>query len=322
MDRRPTLSACSARPTGARRSWRQTIDSVIAQTYPDWELIVVDNGMSDEIAEIVRRYLARSPGPADPPAQPPADRWHRDRRARRRPAATWCRWTATTSCCPSSAGGWPRCSAERPEIDALSCDAYLFRRRLRTQPGALVPAAPDRTGALADHRRHGRPARRHARTSPRSAGRPGSPPAATPPGTEMVEDIGLFLRLIASGHDVRVLPERLVRYRLRDDSVVPRPELGRGLRPQPGTDLLGRPPRPPGTRRRWRCWTQRLRGLRYEQALRRARWAFLQRRRRRRAGRGPRRLPAAGDRAQLWRCWSGCSLAPACCGWSTRSSGG
>ncbi len=38
------------------------------------------------------------------------------------------------------------------------------------------------------------------------------------PGTEMVEDIGLFLRLINSGHDVRVLPERLARYRFRDDS--------------------------------------------------------------------------------------------------------
>ena len=33
-----------------------TIDSVLAQTRADWELVVVDNGMSDEIAAIVLGY--------------------------------------------------------------------------------------------------------------------------------------------------------------------------------------------------------------------------------------------------------------------------
>lgn len=35
---------------------RETIDSVIAQTYPEWEMIIVDDGSKDESAEIVREY--------------------------------------------------------------------------------------------------------------------------------------------------------------------------------------------------------------------------------------------------------------------------
>ena len=35
---------------------RETIDSVIAQTYPKWEMIIVDDGTKDNSAEIVRGY--------------------------------------------------------------------------------------------------------------------------------------------------------------------------------------------------------------------------------------------------------------------------
>lgn len=34
----------------------ETIESVLAQTYPQWEMIVVDDGSKDDSAEIVRRY--------------------------------------------------------------------------------------------------------------------------------------------------------------------------------------------------------------------------------------------------------------------------
>ena len=37
----------------------KSIDSVIGQTYPNWELILVDDGSSDESAEIVKDYMAR-----------------------------------------------------------------------------------------------------------------------------------------------------------------------------------------------------------------------------------------------------------------------
>ena len=36
----------------------ETIQSVLAQTRPDWELIVVDNGNSDEMARIIGRLTS------------------------------------------------------------------------------------------------------------------------------------------------------------------------------------------------------------------------------------------------------------------------
>ena len=39
----------------------ETIDSVIAQTYSKWEMIIVDDGSKDNSAEIVRRYADKDP---------------------------------------------------------------------------------------------------------------------------------------------------------------------------------------------------------------------------------------------------------------------
>ena len=37
----------------------ETIDSVISQTYPDWEMIIVDDGSKDNSAQIVREYAEK-----------------------------------------------------------------------------------------------------------------------------------------------------------------------------------------------------------------------------------------------------------------------
>ncbi len=39
----------------------ETIDSVIAQTYRNWEMIIVDDGSHDQSAEIIQSYTAREP---------------------------------------------------------------------------------------------------------------------------------------------------------------------------------------------------------------------------------------------------------------------
>lgn len=37
----------------------QTIDTVLAQTYPNWEMIIIDDGSKDNSAEIVRGYMEK-----------------------------------------------------------------------------------------------------------------------------------------------------------------------------------------------------------------------------------------------------------------------
>ena len=39
----------------------ETIDSVIAQSYSRWEMIIVDDGSTDNSGEIVRQYMAKEP---------------------------------------------------------------------------------------------------------------------------------------------------------------------------------------------------------------------------------------------------------------------
>ena len=249
----------------------ETIDSVIAQTYPDWELIVVDNGMSDEIAAIVRRYL-------DDP------RVVLIRQPNRRliggitaaAAASSGRYLvpldSDDQLLPQFCGRMAEVLEERPGIDALSCDAQLFvdgsglnqaRSFLRYQLGLEHPLTIADMVGRQDVIPYFAAFRRAAWFA---AG-------GYAEGTDLVEDIGLFLRLIACGHDVRVLPERLVRYRMRDDSASRDPssvevfDRNRERIYREAAEATGDPST-------LALLEQRLRGLRYEQALRRARWAF------------------------------------------------
>ncbi len=250
----------------------ETIESVLAQTLSDWELIVVDNGPSDEIADIVRRYTGD-----------PRVRLVRQQNSRliggisAAVDASCGRYLVPLDSDDMLAPRFCERMAEvldsRPEIDVLSCDARVFRDGddydlagsfLRKRFGLehRITLA-DMIGELyvipyfATFRR----------TAWEAAG-------GYTAGTDLVEDIALYLRLIVSGHDIRVLPECLTRYRLRDDSASRDPsgveafeaarELAYTAAAVESGDgatlaLLGR----------------RLRGFHYDRELRRARWAFV-----------------------------------------------
>ncbi|MFN2601753.1 MAG: glycosyltransferase family 2 protein [Gemmatimonadaceae bacterium] len=57
---RPVVTICT--PSFNRADLiRETLDSLIAQTFPNWEIIVVDDGSTDNSTEIVREYSTRDP---------------------------------------------------------------------------------------------------------------------------------------------------------------------------------------------------------------------------------------------------------------------
>jgi len=45
----------------ARRYMEEAIESVLAQSYPNWELLLVDDGSNDGSTELARRYAEPVP---------------------------------------------------------------------------------------------------------------------------------------------------------------------------------------------------------------------------------------------------------------------
>lgn len=196
----------------------ETIDSVVRQTRRDWELIVVDNGMSEPIAEIVRSYrddprvrLIRQEnrgigGGVDAAAAVARGRYFTVLPTDDQLMPEYCeRMGAVLDC--------------RPEIDALGCDAYVFvepsgrelRRTHLQQERKRVSLKQRVTLTEYLHRpflfAHG--AFRRAAWEAVGGFR------SEPP---RVEDLSLWLRLLNAGFSVRAIPEVLVRLRVRNDS--------------------------------------------------------------------------------------------------------
>ncbi|RDH78669.1 glycosyltransferase [Mycolicibacterium moriokaense] len=254
----------------------ETIESVLRQTRTDWELIVVDNGNSDEMARVVGKYTH----------DPRITLIRQDNKG----------YTGGVCAAAAAATGRYLCVLDSddtieprycemigalidsdPGIDAVGCSSILFcdpddgqkPNEYFASVGRRSTPDPARPASFHELLDEGVPhyvgvIRREAWDSAR-----GYAPVA-----DVEPDVALWLRLVSAGRDVRILPQTLIRTRTRDTSlshdkvnieafedrlerafVLAAREYGLN---QNSIDELGM-----------------LRRLRYRRALRRARSAFL-----------------------------------------------
>ena len=212
----PALSILSA-AHDAEPHLAEMIESVLAQTVRDWELIVVDDGMSDEVVRIVDKYpddrirLLRQEyrglaGAVDAAAAVARGAYYAVQAGDGRLSPTFCERIAAVL-------------AEHPEIDVLCVDALPFTNgedrppSFRQRCGITEEAGVEHRVGLVEVIRHsGLYTTAAVRASTwRAAGgfRGDAPP---------VDSLAMCLRILAAGYDLRVLPEQLGHYRVQPDN--------------------------------------------------------------------------------------------------------
>ena len=196
-----------------------TIDSVLAQTRADWELVVVDNGMSDEIAAIVLGYgdprirLVRqenrgAAGGVDAAAEAATGRYFSVLNSDDQLMPEYCARTAAVF-------------ERHPGADVVGIDAFVFDERdgqdqirgYRQSVGITTPADPEHAVMLVEVIR-GEGIYYTAAIRAEAWWKGGGYTCGTP----RVGDLALCIRLLVAGCEIRVLDDRLARYRLRPDS--------------------------------------------------------------------------------------------------------
>jgi hypothetical protein len=197
-----------------------TIDSVIAQTLTDWELILVDNGMSDEVVRIVEKYADdprirlirqenRGPGGGiDAAAAVATGRYYAVLDSDDLLMPEFCARTAAVL-------------DAHPHVDVVGIDAFLFDdedgqdqiRSYRQSVGITTDADVDHPMTLVEVI-GGNVIYYTAAIRAEAWAKGGGFSCDTP----KVEDLAMFMRMLAVGCDIRVLNERLARYRLRANS--------------------------------------------------------------------------------------------------------
>ena len=255
----------------------ETLDSLLAQTRSDWEAVVVDNGNVDEMAAIIEPYT-------------------RDPRIRMIRQENRGYGGGINAAADVARGRWfvPLCSDDlvvehycasmaaaieaSPEVDVLSPDAEMFEdgtRRLFAQTfvqnsGVARRNVPEGDLTLADIMQqqflyYGSAFRREAW---QGVGGHGS-------DTPRVEDLDLWLRLVAGGWSVRAIPAVLGRYRVRADSMSHAPGSVDAFEDE-AIHAFTRAARSSGRPEDLAALDVAVRRLRYTSAIRRSRWAFLE----------------------------------------------
>ncbi|QDQ96670.1 glycosyltransferase family 2 protein [Tomitella fengzijianii] len=254
-----------------------TIESVLAQSDPDWELILVDNGMSDEVVRIAARY---------------PDTRIRLLRQQNCGYAGGVMAASSAACgqfvavldsddllAPEYVDSVAAFIRAHPSVDAVGCDAYQFadgnrepfisgyfrstairrgprRGRRLTVDDVLAGEVPYYSSAI----------RRTAWNQVRGY-RPGF--------SDVDESVVVWLRLTEK-FDVRLIPDKLAWYRVRDTSLSRDPagveDFERRL--LRSFALFGNDPARMSARTR-RAVDRNLRRLRFQQAMRRARRSLL-----------------------------------------------
>lgn len=260
-----------------------TLDSVLAQDHDGWEVVVVDNGNDDAIADIVRSYAARD------------DRVRLVRQDNRgyvgglTAAADVARGSllvpldSDDQVEPGFVSRVADFFAEHPDADALGCDAHLFtderdrphgRGYLRSV-GIKVPSRRGDRLTLGDVLAgrvpyYGAAIRRTAWDA--VGGYQASPP-------DVDESVDVWLRL-ASRFTIYMIPDRLARYRVRTDSISRHPQSVERFEVElvntflQHADDAERGVTAAGGGAGGGAAGSTVRNLRYHQALRRARWAL------------------------------------------------
>jgi glycosyltransferase involved in cell wall biosynthesis len=255
----------------------RTIAAVRAQTSGDWELIVVDNGYSEAIAQIVVPYLTdprirfvrqENNGPTGGVMAAAAV-------ARGRYYTVLNSDDAIT---PRFCARLGEVLAKDPSIAAVTCDAYLFvdpgtrlfRKSYLQMAGIRRPPDGARRLRLADVIDGPCPyycaAIRHDVWDAM-----GGMVCDTP----IVDDLNFWLRVLLAGYDVRMIPDPLGLFRIEEGSEsrpsdVSRIEVFEDQRERALTQAAEASSDPADVAALDRV----LRRLRYEQAIRRARIAF------------------------------------------------
>lgn len=199
----------------------ETIESVLAQTRGDWELVVVDNGNSDEMAQVVGAYTS------DPRITliRKVNEGIRSGVSAAAAVATGRYLSVLNSddiLHPEFCARVGALIDAEPGIDAVGCDAELFHDPDDGTPPSgwydtigwrSVPPPSERV-PLAEMLDDGVPQYVGVFRRERWDAHGSNDPAVV----DVEPDLDLWLRLTAAGDDVRMLPDRLVRIRVHPNS--------------------------------------------------------------------------------------------------------
>ena len=257
-----------------------TINSVLAQTRADWELVVVDNGMSDEIAAIVLGYddprirLVRqenrgAAGGVDAAAESATGRYLSVLDSDDQLMPEYCARTAAVF-------------ERHPGADVVGIDAFVFDERdgderdgqdqirsYRQYVGITTPADPEHAVTLVEVIR-GELIYYTAAIRAEAWWKGGGYTCDTP----RVGELALYIRLLVAGCEIRVLDDRLARYRLRSNSFSRDPAEVEAFENQ-SEQCLVRAAAQSVDPRMPQALDVALRRLRFNQAMRKARAALL-----------------------------------------------